>query len=392
MPKSVAGNIEGQLQQQVLAARQSSTPLAICGGNSKTFYGREIVGQPISVAQHSGVIDYHPTELVITARAGTTLREIMALLEKNNQMLGFEPPLFSDSATLGGAIASGLSGPSRPFSGPVNHFVLGVKVLSGRGEVLRFGGQVIKNVAGFDVSRLLVGCLGCLGILLEISLKVVPKPATELTIILHHADADAAIVLMNTLAGKPLPISAAAWVAGKTRIRLSGSKAGVTAARQAIGGKVDAEGAAFWTGIREQTHGFFKVNRAGNRSGRQLDRPLLLRSSVAPATKMFCQNKRQLIDWGGGLRWYSCAERDDNDGRSRASCARDLHAVHGNNVQEFEDAVKSAQGHVTRFRNGDRKSEVFAPLPDMILKFHHRLKNQFDPDGILNPGRMYGAI
>ena len=355
-------NIGEQLQQRVLAARQSSTPLAICGGNSKTFYGREIIGQPISVAQHSGVIDYHPTELVIAARAGTPLREIMELLGKNNQMLGFEPPLFSDSATLGGAIASGLSGPSRPFSGPVNHFVLGVKVLSGRGEVLRFGGQVIKNVAGFDVSRLLAGSLGCLGVLLEISLKAVPKPATELTLVLRHADADAAIVFMNELASKPLPLSAAAWLDGETRIRLSGSQVGVATAADNIGGEVDADGAAFWAGIREQTHEFFA------------DRSPLLRGSVAPATKMFCRNKPQLIDWGGGLRWYSCAERDSH------------------HVREFEDAVKSAQGHVTRFRNGDRTNEVFAPLPDMILKLHQRLKTQFDPDGILNPGRMYRAL
>lgn len=379
----LTGNGEGQLQQQVRAARQSSTPLSICGGNSKTFYGREIVGAPINVAQHSGVIEYHPSELVITARAGTPLRELIQLLGKNNQMLGFEPPLFSDSATLGGAIASGLSGPSRPFFGTVNHFVLGIKMLSGRGEVLRFGGQVIKNVAGFDVSRLLVGSLGCLGILLEISLKVVPKPATELTLMFAHADADVAIILMNNLAAKPLPISAAAWVAGKTRIRLCGSAAGVKAARQAIGGEVDAEGALFWSGIREHTHAFFK----GSRSGRQLERPLLLRSSVAPATKMFCQNKPQLIDWGGGLRWYLCAQPDDEHGDKHDDSRHDP-----NQVQEFEEAVQAAQGYVTRFRNGDRKSEVFAPLPDMILKYHQRLKNQFDPDRILNRGRMYHSI
>lgn len=359
-------NMTHQLQQQVLAAHQSSTPLAICGGNSKTFYGREIIGEPISVAQHSGVIEYHPAELVITARAGTPLREIIHLLGENNQMLGFEPPIFSDSATLGGTISGGLCGPSRPFFGAMNHFVLGVKMLSGRGQVLRFGGQVIKNVAGFDVSRLLVGSLGCLGILLEISLKVIPKPTTELTLILEHADADAAIVLMNTLAGKPIPISAAAWVAGKTRIRLSGSAAGVTQASQTIGGSVDGAGAAFWREIREQTHGFFTAHQFDGQSNRQL----LVKSTVASATKMFCQNKPQLIDWSGGLRWYSCPERD----------------------REFEDAVKSVNGHVTHFRNGDRKSEVFTPLPDAILKLHQNLKHQFDPHGILNPGRMYRAV
>ncbi len=358
----IPGNIEEQLQKQVLTARQSATPLAICGGNSKTFYGREIVGEAISVAQHSGIIEYHPTELVITARAGTTLREINKLLGKNHQMLGFGAPMFSDSATLGGTIASGLSGPSRPFFGTMNHFVLGAKVLSGRGQVLRFGGQVIKNVAGFDVSRLLVGCLGCLGILLEISLKVVPKPSTELTLILAHTNADTAIVSMNELAGKPVPISAAAWVAGKTRIRLSGSRAAVTAAQHKIGGDVDGEGATFWRGIREQSDGFFKAALS--------DGQLLIKSAVAPATKLFCPDKPQLIDWGGGLRWYSCPEYD----------------------QEFADAVTSAKGHVTYFRNGDRKNEVFAALPEAIMTLHQRLKKQFDPDRILNPGRMYRAL
>ncbi len=362
MPESIAKNIAEQLQQQVLAAQRASTPLAIYGGNSKAFYGREIIGQPISIAPHSGIIEYYPSELVITARAGTTLQEIIHLLDKNNQMLGFEPPIFSDSATLGGTIASGLCGPSRPFSGVMNHFVLGVKMLSGRGEILRFGGQVIKNVAGFDVSRLMVGSLGCLGILLEISLKVVPKPATELTMILEHADADVAIVLMNELAGKPMPISAAAWVDGKTRIRLSGSKAGVRNARQIVGGEVDSEGATFWHGIREQTHDFFNAHESGGQ--------LLIKNTVAPATKMFFPNKPQLIDWGGGLRWYLCHKPSP----------------------AFEDAVKSVNGYVTHFRNGDRKSEVFAPLSEAILKLHQRLKHQFDPQGILNAGRMYRAV
>ncbi len=351
----MSGNIEGQLQEQVLAAKQAPTPLVITGGNSKAFYGREITGEPVRVSGHSGIVDYHPTELVITARAGTPLRDIVELLDKNNQMLGFEPPSFSSSATLGGAIAAGLSGPARPFSGPANHFVLGVKVLSGRGQVLQFGGRVIKNVAGFDVSRLLVGSMGCLGVLLEISLKVVPKPAAVVTLVLDHTDANESIALMNTLAGKPLPISAAAWIAGKTRLRLSGSNTGVDAARHSIGGKVEDGGAEFWTGINEQTHGFFNEN------------PFLLRGSVAPATSWFCREKPQLIDWGGALRWYS----------GNGAC------------KEFEAAVNNAGGHVTRFRSSDRNSEVFAPLPAMIMKLNQRLKNEFDPYRILNIGRMY---
>jgi glycolate oxidase FAD binding subunit len=355
----VSGDSEVLLQEKVLAAKQLSTPLAITGGGSKAFYGREIVGESLSITDHSGVIDYHPTELVITARAGTPLREITKLLDENNQMLGFEPPEFSESATLGGVIATGLSGPARPFLGPAHHFVLGVKILNGHGQVLQFGGRVIKNVAGFDVSRLMVGALGCLGILLEISLKVVPKPASELTMVLDHADAEDGVILMNSLAGKPTPISAAAWVDGKTRIRLSGSKAGVKAAVALIDADVDPLGTDFWADVRNQTHTFFASKQ------------LLLRGSVAPATSWFCRDRSQLIDWGGGVRWFSCA------------------APAGNHEEEIESAVQAAGGHLMRFRNGDRAGEVFAQLPATIMKFNQRLKNEFDPERILNRGRMY---
>jgi glycolate oxidase FAD binding subunit len=358
----VSGNTEVLLQEKVRAAKQLSAPLAITGGGSKAFYGREIIGEPISVSDHCGVIEYHPTELVITARAGTPLREIAKLLDENDQMLGFEPPEFSDSATLGGTIAAGLSGPARPFSGSAHHFVLGVKVLNGHGQVLQFGGRVIKNVAGFDVSRLMVGALGCLGILLEISLKVVPKPASEVTMVLDHADADEGIILMNSLAGTPTPISAAAWVDGQTRIRLSGSKAGVKEAAARMDADVDPLGSDFWAEVRKQTHVFFKQKQ------------LLLRGSVAPATNWFCKDKSQLIDWGGGLRWFSSA------------------APVGKHEEEFESAVQAAGGHLMRFRNGDRKAEVFGQLPATIMKFNQRLKKEFDPERILNRGRMYKNI
>ena len=355
----MSGDIETQLQERVRASRQISEPMVITGGGSKAFYGREIIGEPVTVTDHTGVIDYHPTELVITARAGTPLREITKLLDENDQMLGFEPPAYSGSATLGGAIATGLSGPVRPYWGTAHHFVLGIKVLSGHGQVLQFGGKVIKNVAGFDVSRLMVGALGCLGILLEISLKVVPKPVSESTVVLDHADADEGIDLMNSLAGKPLPISAAAWVDGKTRIRLSGSKAGVEEAADLIGDDVDHRGSEFWVDVREQTQTFFKQKQ------------LLLRGSVAPSTSWFCKDEPQLIDWGGGLRWVS------------------FKAPVGEQENEFEAAVQAAGGHLTRFRNGNREGEVFAPLPPAIMKLNQRLKDEFDPERILNRGRMY---
>jgi len=201
--------------------------------------------------------------------------------------------------------------------------------------------------------------MGCLGILLEISLKVVPKPVSELTVVLEHEDADEGIAFMNSLAGKPLPISAAAWVDGQTRIRLSGSKAGVGEAVETIGAETDHQGPVFWTGVRDQTHVYFKQNQ------------LLLRGSVAPSTSCFCKDKPQLIDWGGGLRWLS------------------LDMADGTHDESFETAVEIAGGHVTRFRHGDRKGEIFSPLPAGIMKLNQRLKNEFDPAQILNRGRMY---
>ena len=197
-----------QLQQQVADARHSSTQLAIQGGNSRAFYGREVVGEPFQVGGYQGIVDYHPTELVVTAKAGTPLAELEAVLAENNQVLGFEPPRESGHSTLGGAIATGLSGPGRPYSGSAQNFVLGVKILAGDGTVMNFGGQVIKNVAGFDVSRLMVGANGCLGVLLEVSLKVIPRPAFEMTLCLEYGKADDAVMRMNELAGKPLPVTA----------------------------------------------------------------------------------------------------------------------------------------------------------------------------------------
>ncbi len=351
-------DISVELQQQVIAAGKSHQTLAIRGGDSKAFYGRQITGEPLEVATHCGVIDYHPSELVITARAGTPLEQIEQLLASDNQKLGFEPPLFSDTATLGGAVAAGISGSSRPYAGAVRHFVLGAKILSGRGEIMQFGGQVIKNVAGFDISRLMAGSMGCLGVILEVSLKVVPVAQLEQTLILDHPSGDAFITMMSKLSGQPLPITAAAWVAGKSRIRISGSEPGVEYARDKIGGELDGEGEKFWMDITNQTHSFFEREK------------IIIRTSLTPATQLFLGERNQLIDWGGAQRWF-CA--DDVD-------------------QKLIDAVGVVGGHITRFRNADRIGEVFQPLPPEIMKLHHRLKLKFDPQRILNPGRMYEGL
>ena len=351
-------DLEKELQECVFRAHRESTPLAIRGGGSKDFYGREITGETLSTKQHGGILDYHPTELVITARAGTSLEEIQTTLADQNQMLGFEPPLFSPFATLGGAIATGLAGPRRPYAGSVSDFVLGMKVLTGKGEILRFGGQVIKNVAGFDVSRLMVGAMGCLGVILEVSLKVLPGPLRETTVRLEHERPDESLELINSLARKPLPVSAACWIGGVTRLRLSGSDAGVDSATRQIGGEVDDQGAMFWDSVRQHSHEFFQNSEQ------------VVRGSVAPATPVNCPQTPQLIDWGGAVRWV-CGDQDKSG---------------------FDQHIRSHRGHVTRFRNADRAREVFDPIDPAMMKYHQRLKNAFDPDRILNPGRMYADL
>ena len=346
------------LQQQVQQAVESSTPLLITGGGSKGFYGRKIQGDALSTLGNSGVVEYSPTELVITVKTGTYVAEVISLLDENNQMLGFEPPLFSENATIGGMVACGLAGPSRPYSGSVNHFVLGAKVLTGKGEILGFGGQVIKNVAGFDVSRLMVGALGCLGVLLEVSFKVIPKPIVQETIKVRHPDAQEAIEYMNQLCTKPVPVSAACWYQGETHIRLSGSQAGVDAAAENIQGEKLSHGAEFWLSVKEQTHPFFKQNG------------LLLRASVAPATSSFADQWSQFIDWGGGIRWFN--QETEN--------------------ATLLDTISKSGGHYCNFNNTCADTEVFSALPPAIMKLHQNLKNSFDPSRILNPGRMYSEL
>jgi len=220
-------DIEAELATQIAAVAASGGAVELIGSGSKRFYGEALDALTIEVAAHSGVIDYDPAELVITLRAGCRLCEVEALLARNRQMFGFEPPHFGPEATIGGMVASGLAGPRRGFAGSIRDFVLGVKMLDGRGDVLQFGGRVIKNVAGFDVSRVLVGSLGTLGVLLEVSIRVMPMFATEATLAFEHATADAHIRWVNELGSQPLPISATAWHAGTSRLRLSGSEQGV---------------------------------------------------------------------------------------------------------------------------------------------------------------------
>ncbi|MDP2708417.1 MAG: glycolate oxidase subunit GlcE, partial [Burkholderiales bacterium] len=320
------------------------------------FYGGPLRGEALGVGAYRGIVDYEPTELVITARAGTPLAEIEAVLRDKGQMLAFEPPHFGSSSTLGGCIAAGLSGPRRPYTGAARDFVLGVRMLDGAGNDLRFGGQVMKNVAGFDVSRLMAGSLGTLGVILEVSLKMLPLPAMETTLRRAQAAAEA-VALVNEWAGRPLPVSATAWTDGNLMVRLSGAAAAVDAAAKKLGGeRIAAEAAArFWQGIREHTDPFFN-------SG-----PRLWRLSLKSTTPPLNLPGTQLIEWGGALRWLAT----DAD------------------AQTVRAAAALSGGHATLFRGGDKSTGVFQPLPPALQTIHRKLKRSFDPAGILNPGRLY---
>ncbi|WP_338760310.1 glycolate oxidase subunit GlcE [Massilia sp. METH4] len=351
-----------QFRECVLRASRDKTPLRVRGGGSKDWYGRELAGTVLETGRHRGIVSHEPTELVITARCGTPLREVEAALAAQGQMLAFEPPHFGDSATIGGVVAGGLAGPRRQAAGAVRDFVLGANLMNGRGEVLRFGGQVMKNVAGYDVSRLLAGSLGMLGLITEVSLKVLPRPAAERTLRLA-LDQEAALRRLNEWAGQPIPVSASAWHDGMLTVRLSGAEAGVAAAARRIGGEPVPDADSFWHDLREQRHPFFAGDAAA---------PLwrLAVPTTAPALE---QAGPQLVEWGGGQRWLRSAEAPE--------AIRALAARHG--------------GHATLYRGGgpgDRRGEVFHPLAPAIHAIHRNLKQAFDPAGIFNPGRMYGDL
>jgi glycolate oxidase FAD binding subunit len=344
-----------QFREQVLAAAANKTALRIRGGGTKDWYGQRLEGDILDARAYSGIVEYEPTELVITARCGTPLAEIEAVLAERNQMLAFEPPHFGEGATLGGAIAAGLSGPRRANAGAVRDFVLGARVMDGRGEVLNFGGQVMKNVAGYDVSRMMAGSLGTLALLLEVSVKVLPRALRETTLRFELGEIDA-IRKLNEWGGQPLPISASCWQGGVLMLRLSGARAAVDAAVKSLGGEVVADADGFWAALREQQHEFFAGDGA------------LWRLSVPSATGAIVLKGAQLIEWGGAQRWLR-AGSDAADGIRRT--------------------VSAAGGHATLFRGGDKSVGVFHPLAPAVAKIHERMKAAFDPSNVFNPGRMY---
>jgi glycolate oxidase FAD binding subunit len=349
--------ILASLREQVLTAHAQRRPLRVRGAGTKDFYGESMGGDLLEVCAWRGIVAYDPSELVVSARCGTRLSEIERALAEHGQMLAFEPPRFGGDPSLGGVIAAGLSGPRRPYAGAARDFVLGATLLSASGEVLRFGGQVMKNVAGFDVSRLLCGSLGILGVITEVSLKVLPLPRAQTTLRLE-LPAAAAIEAFNRWAGEPVPLSGAAWSRGCAWVRLSGAQAAVRAARERLGGEVidDASALEFWNALRDCRSPLF-------------GRDVLWRLSVPSATPSLELPGEPLIDWGGALRWYADPP-----------------------AQLEVRALAVAAGGTAQCWRGASPASRFHPLSPAVATVHARLKERFDPHGIFNPGRLAAGL
>ena len=362
------------LIDRVQAAREAGGQLCIRGGGSKDFYGESPRGDTLDTRALEGVSSYEPTELVVTARCGTSLAELEVLLAAKDQCLPFEPPHFGDpnlspksrGATVGGMVAAGLSGPSRATVGAVRDYVLGATMLNGRGEVLTFGGQVMKNVAGYDVSRLLAGSLGTLGVILEVSMKVMPIAPATLTLRLTM-DQTSALAKLHEWGGQPIPLNASAWWDGNLIVRLRGALAAVQTARTRLGGDlVEPEFAGpFWAGLRHHTDEFFIAAQKAVENGASL-----WRLSVPQTAPPLPLTGELMVEWDGGQRWLCSA--------LPASAVR--------------DATLKVGGHATLFMAKNKSAGVFAPLAPPLDRIHREIKLAFDPASIFNPGRLYPGL
>ncbi|MEE9303473.1 MAG: glycolate oxidase subunit GlcE [Thiotrichaceae bacterium] len=362
LPKKISPQeiSEHDLQEQVKTALAEKSALYIQGGNSKAFYGNTVNAKySLNVSKHTGIVDYTPSELCLTVCAGTRITDLEAELASNQQMLPFEPPIFSETATIGGTIAAGLAGPRRPYSGSVRDAVLGMKIINGKGEIISFGGQVMKNVAGYDVTRLMTGSLGTLGVILEVSIKVIPKPLVDTTIVLPYSHEEA-INYFTSLRTSGLPISASCYVDDQVYIRLSGSKNQLSNLLKKESWQVHDNGDAFWQSIRNQTHDFFQ----------QQDKPLW-RLSVSPSSPASAQlNTDNLIEWGGGLRW-----------------------VASNTPANIVNSIaKKKGGSATLFRGNIPEVQTFPTPEPALFSIYKRLKHNLDPSRIFNPDRMYKGL
>lgn len=359
-----------ELSQRVRIAVDSSAQLRIVGGDTKHFYGGVLTGESIGTSALSGVINYDPTELVVHVGAGTSMVELERTLQEAGQSLPFEPPHFGEAATVGGVVAAGLSGPRRPYAGSVRDYVLGVGLINGHAEHLAFGGQVMKNVAGYDVSRLVTGSLGVLGLITDVSLKVLPLPVYEQSLIFSGINRSDALEKMSQWALTPAPITALAHSEQHLRLRLSGSEKAVQATARKFGGEIDPQGTQYWQDLKElrlpeMTHAT-ETNIEANRS-----KASLWRLSVPAATPDLALDGNWVLDWGGAQRWLSGST---------------------STAQAIRAAAVQAGGHATEFRGAHDRATVFQTLSPVVEKLHQRLKVAFDPKGVFNPGRLYSKI
>ena len=355
-----------RLVDQIQTARAAKGALRIIGGGTKDFYGNVLHGEWLDIKPLAGISNYEPSELVVTVRAGTLLDELEATLAEKGQHLAFEPPRYVARGTVGGMVAAGLAGPARASAGGVRDHVLGATLANGKGQVLTFGGQVMKNVAGYDVSRALAGSMGTLGVICEVSLKVLPMAVATATI-RFECDQPEALKRLNAWGGEPLPISASAWWSGMLVLRLSGARAAVEAAQRRLGGDViDApQAAAFWRGLRDHGDEFFATAAKAEDKG-----AALWRFSVASTAAPIALQGEQLIEWGGAQRWW-CTN-------AGAALVR--------------DAAVKAGGHATLFRSKDKSAGAFHPLTPAVEKIHRALRDSFDPDRVFNRGRLYADL
>lgn len=359
--------------ERIKAAASAGTPLRIRGGGSKDFYGQSLQGDILDTTGLNGITSYEPSELVVTVQAGTPLAELEAVLAEKNQCLPFEPPHFSAGTTVGGMVAAGLSGPSRASSGSVKDFVLGVNMVNGKGEELHFGGTVMKNVAGYDVSRLMAGSMGTLGLITEISLKVLPIAPAEATLKFACSQTEA-LNMLNTWGAQPLPLNASCWIQeagqGVLYVRLRGAVAAVEAAIHKMGGQLqnaasgNATVAADWQALRHQAMDFFKLQ--GDEC--------LWRLSV-PDTAPDLQLGDTLVEWHGAQRWVKLPYSEVSRIRSQVN-----------------DLGGGAILFIANETINTETIEVYSPLKAPLDRIHRELKKQFDPAGIFNRGRMFADM
>jgi len=357
--------------QRIRSAASTGGHLRLTGGGTKDFYGGPLEGEPLELREYAGIVSYEPSELVVTARCGTPLAELEDALARSNQMIPFEPPRFGAGGTLGGCIAAGLSGPRRAanglYYGAARDFVLGCVLMDGRADLVRFGGQVMKNVAGYDVSRLVVGSMGTLGLIAEVSLKVLPVPVARATL-RFTMDSAEAVRKLNEWGGRPLPVTASAWCGGTLRVRFEGAVAAVEAACAMLGGeRVNAaEALAYWDGVRDQSDPFFTTPGVLWRlSVPSTAAPIVLPTGVLPTAGA----GSEFIEWGGALRWWKA------DADADAASIRQI--------------AQSAGGHATLFRGADRSQGAFAGHEPVLARLHKNVKAVFDPAGVFNRGRLY---